>query len=294
MLNARHFGFSVLLVFCVSALLFAVSVPAAVSTAQLGGEGSELLPTPFLENKSSISCPDKSAQEFLNSYGMLKNGSEFTLKVILTPTNYSKEIGKTELYLHSYFIDRGIEPSIWVNGENIGYRNPFEMDPETDKKVEVILSAEAPEVSKRTPITLLKIVQETSKGKYLVVNITKNISSPPVEEALVEMEKAKDEIEKAKKIINETGSEEASNYLQTAELHLRNAENAYNEGRPVEAREEAKNAIESARLACEKASAARGFASMLKFVALAVVVVVVVVAVLLLLLKRQRERGKLG
>ena len=47
MLNARHFGFSALLVFCVSALLFAVSVLAAVSTAQLGGEDSELLPTPF-------------------------------------------------------------------------------------------------------------------------------------------------------------------------------------------------------------------------------------------------------
>ncbi|MCU4140270.1 MAG: hypothetical protein MW690_000201 [Methanophagales archaeon] len=62
----------------------------------------------------------------------------------------------------------------------------------------------------------------------------------------------------------------------------------------MEAREEAKNAIESARLACEKASAARGFAGMLKLVALAVVVVVVVIAVLLLLLKRQRERGKLG
>ncbi|MCU4140269.1 MAG: hypothetical protein MW690_000200 [Methanophagales archaeon] len=166
MLNARHFGFSVLLVFCVSALLFAVSVPAAVSTAQLGDGGSELLLTPFLENKSSISCPDKSAQEFLNSYGMLKNGSEFTLKVTLTPTNYSKEIGKTKLFLYSYFIDRGIEPSIWVNDENIGYRNPFEMNPETDKKVEVILSAESTRSKrKRTPITLLKIVQETSKGE---------------------------------------------------------------------------------------------------------------------------------
>jgi len=294
MLNARHFGFSVLLVFCVSALLFAVSVPVAVSTAQLGGEGSELLPTPFLENKSSISCPDKSAQEFLNSYGMLKNGSKFFLEVTLTPTNYSKEIGRTKLFFYSYFIEQGIEPSIKVNDENIGYRNPFEMNPETDKKVEVILSAEAPEVSKRTPITLLKIVQETSKEKYLVVNITKIVSSPLIEGALAEIEKAKDEIEKAKKIINETSSEEASNYLQTAELHLRNAENAYNKGRPVEAREEAKNAIESARLACEKASAARGFAGMLKLVALAVVVVVVVIAVLLLLLKRQRERGKLG
>jgi len=290
MLNARHFGFSVLLVFCVSALLFAVSVPAAVSTAQLGDGGSELLLTPFLENKSSISCPDKSAQEFLNSYGMLKNGSKFFLEVTLTPTNYSKEIGRTKLFFYSYFIEQGIEPSIKVNDENIGYRNPFEMNPETDKKVEVILSAEAPEVSKRTPVTLLKIVQETSKEKYLVVNITKIVSSPLIEGALAEIEKAKDEIEKAKKIINETGSEEASNYLQTAELHLQNAENAYNEGRPAEAREEAKNAIESAKLACEKAS----FASMLKFVALVVVVVVVVVAVLLLLLKRQRERGKLG
>ena len=295
MLHARHFCFSaffLLLVFCVSALLSVSAFLPFVATAQLGG--TELPPTLFLNNKSSISCPDKSAQEFLNTYGMLENGSEFTLKVILTPTNYSKEIGKTELYLHSYFIDKGIEPSIWVNGENIGYRNPFEMNPETDKKVEVILSAKAPEVSKRTPITLLKIVQETSKEKYLVVNITKNVSSPLIERALAEIEKAKSEIKKAKKIINETGSEEASNYLQTAELHLRNAENAYNEGRPAEAHEEAKNAIESARLACERASAARSFASMLKFVALAVVVVVAVVAVLLLLLKRQRERGKLG
>ena len=301
MLHARHFCFSAffLLVVSVAALLSASAVMPVVSAHHSNGVTEEGLPqTVYLKSEYSISCTDISAQEFLNSYGMLKNGSEFTVKVTLTPTNYSKEIGKTKLFLHSYFIDRGVEPSIWVNGENIGYRNPFEMNPETDKKVEVILSAEAsfpqPEVRKRAPITLLKIVQETSKGKYLVVNITKNISSPPVEEALVEMEKAKDEIERAKAVINETGSEEASNYLQTAELHLRNAENAYNEGRPVEAREEAKNAIESARLACEKASAARGFASMLKLVALAVVVVVVVVAVLLLLLKRQRERGKLG
>ena len=294
MLNARHFGFSVLLVFCVSALLFAVSVPAAVSTAQLGDGGSELLLTPFLENKSLISCPDKSAQEFLNSYGMLKNGSEFTLKVILTPTNYSKEIGKTELYLYSYFIDRGIEPSIWVNGENIGYHNPFEMDPETDKKVEVILSAKAPEVSVRTPITLLKIVQEASRGKYLVVDIEKNVSSPPIEEALKKIEEAKAEIEKAKKLLSNETIEEASTYLETAELHLQRAESEYRAGRPEKALEEARNATENAMLAYEKASAARGFAGMLKLVALAVVVVVVVVAVLLLLLKRQRERGKLG
>ncbi len=294
MLNARHFGFSVLLVFCVSALLFAVSVPAAVSTAQLGGEGSELLPTPFLENKSSISCPDKSAQEFLNSYGMLKNGSEFTLKVILTPTNYSKEIGKTELYLHSYFIDRGIEPSIWVNGENIGYRNPFEMDPETDKKVEVILSARAPEVSVRTPITLLKIVQETSGGEYLVVDIEREVSSPLIERVLAKIEEAKAEIEEAKKLLSNETIEEASTYLETAELHLQRAESEYLAGRPEKALEEARNATENAMLACKKVRYAESFAGTLKLVALAVVVVVVVVAVLLLLLKRQRERGKLG
>ena len=279
MLHARHFCFSAffLLVVSVAALLSASAVMPVVSAHHSNGVTEEGLPqTVYLKSEYSISCTDISAQEFLNSYGMLKNGSEFTVKVTLTPTNYSKEIGKTKLFLHSYFIDRGVEPSIWVNGENIGYRNPFEMNPETDKKVEVILSAEAPEVSKRTPITLLKIVQETSKEKYLVVNITKIVSSPLIEGALAEIEKAKDEIEKAKKIINETSSEEASNYLQTAELHLRNAENAYNKGRPVEAREEAKNAIESARLACEKASAARGFAGMLKLVALAVVVVVVV------------------
>ena len=125
MLNARHFCFSaffLLFVFCISALLSVSAFLPFVSTAQLGGGGTELLLTPFLEYKSSISCPDISAQDFLNSYGMLKNGSEFTLKVILTPTNYSKEIGKTKLFLHSYFIDRGVEPSIWVNDENIGYR----------------------------------------------------------------------------------------------------------------------------------------------------------------------------
>ena len=105
MLHARHFCFSaffLLLVFCISALLSVSAFLPVVSIAQLSGGGTELLLTPFLENKSSISCPDISAQEFLNTYGMLKNGSEFTLKVILTPTNYSKEIGKTELYLHSY------------------------------------------------------------------------------------------------------------------------------------------------------------------------------------------------
>lgn len=298
MLHARPFCFSAsfLLVFgVVAALLLASAMMPAIASAHRGNGGTELLPTLYLNvSKCSISCADASAQEFLNSYGMLKNSSEFTVKVTLTPTNYSKEIGKTKLFLHSYFIDRGAEPSIWVNGENIGYRNPFEMNPETDEKVEVILSARAPEVSARTPITLLKIVQETSRGKYLVVDIEKNVSSPLIEEALKKIEEAKVEIEEAKKLLSNETIEEASTYLETAELHLQRAESEYLAGRPEKALEEARNATENAMLACEKASAARGFAGMLKLVALAVVVVVAVVAVLLLLLKRQRERGKLG
>ena len=265
-------------------LIVAASVPLAVSTAEK---------SVFMNSNFSIYFRKSDAQNFWDTYGMLLNGSEFTVEVLITPTNYSKELGNTELHIESYFIDKGVEPAILIDGRNVEYRNPLPINPENINEIKILLTAEAVNnVKMRMPITLIKITQRTSEDEYMIENRETNVSSWLIEEAIKYMEDAKQKIKEAEKIVS--GLVNAERELENARSQLSHAENLYMQGKPEKALEEAKSALENAKIAVESARSSRSMGDVMRYVLAAVVLLIVAVAAFVWFRKRQRERGKLG
>jgi hypothetical protein len=253
-------------------------------------EESASLPTsPFL--KAEIKDP-----HYDRVYGtdLVRNGSEVSIKVVFT--NISKEIDTSTLIFHSEL--GGAVGSI--SGEGLQEKalqsgSTYILDhKKVVNEVVVTWSVEAPEVGKRTTYNLLNITQETTEGKYLVVDITKDVSSEIIEDAILAINTAKNEVEEAKRVIaNATGVDVsgAKTSLELANEHLNNSQSLYTEGKPKEALEEAERALDSAKEAEDKAKAAIGGVKYRDYGIIAAVVVIAIVAVLLVIQKRRRKRG---
>jgi hypothetical protein len=225
---------------------------------------------------------------------MVRNGSEVSIKVVFT--NISKEIDTSTLIFHSEI--GGAVGSIsgeGLQGKELQSGSTYTLDhKKVVKEVVVTWSVEAPEVGKRTTYTLLNITQETTEGTYLVVDITKDVSSEIIEDAVVAIDTAKNEVEEAKRVIaNATGVDVsgAKTSLDLANEHLNNSNSFYNEGKPKEALEEAERASDSAKEAEDKAKAAIGGVKYRDYGLIAAVVVIAIVALLLVIQKKRRKRG---
>lgn len=227
--------------------------------------------------------------------GMVKNGSEVTISVALT--NFSKEIegNESELLFHS-----DLEEQVWgisIDGTPKECKSPFTVDHREVSKAKITLTGRAPEVNKRTEekITLLNITQRIKK-EYPVICIKKYVTSQTIEDAIIAVNNAKDEITNANEAIadaEEAGLNvaDAKKSLELANEHLNNSQQCYNEGMPEEALAEAEKAWDSAKDAEAKAGSAVGGRTFRNYAIIAVVAVVVIIVFVLLLQQRRRKRG---
>jgi hypothetical protein len=187
---------------------------------------------------------------------MVRNGSEVSIKVVFT--NISKELDESTLSFYSELV--GEEGHIIDKVLKSG--GSYKLDHQKAGE-EVIVSwlGEAPDVRKRTTCTLLNIIQETTEGKYPVIDIAREVSSEAIEDAVIAINKANESIAKATLTIanaSKAGIEasDAETSLELANEHLNNSQSLYNEGRPEGAIEEAVWALDFAKEAEDKARAA--------------------------------------
>lgn len=220
---------------------------------------------------------------------MVKNGSEVSIKVVLT--NISKEIDKSTLIFYSELV--GAKGLIMEEGLKSG--SPYTLEhKEVEEEVVVIWSGTAPEVRKQETFTLLNITQETTEGKYVVEDIKEDVSSEIIYDALSAWHKAKEEIGNANRTItNATKAdvEEAKTSLDLAKEHLNNSLDFYNTGRPEEALEEANKASEYAEDAKKLAEGAKTTRRIRGYSVLAAAVVIAIVVFVFLIRQRRRKRG---
>jgi hypothetical protein len=226
--------------------------------------------------------------------GMVKNGSEVSISVVLT--NFSKVIegNKSELFFHS---DLGMLPSIIVDGTPKEYKIPFVVDHRKVREVKVMLVGDAPEVNKRREnVTLLNITQKIKEEEYSVIDIKRHVTSEVIEEALSAWHKAEEEIKKANwTIVNATEAginvEAAKTSLDLAKEHLNNSLECYNAGRPEDALEEARRASEYAKISEQRAESAACSVKSRNYGIIAAVVIIAVVAFVFLIKQRRKKRG---
>lgn len=221
---------------------------------------------------------------------MVKNGSEVSIKVVLT--NISKEIDKSTLIFYSELV--GAEGHI--REEVLKSGSPYTLEHKAVEEVVVIWSGTAPEVRKRTPYTLLNVTQETTKGEYLVVDIKRDVTSEISESAIIAIDEAREKLNSANwTIANATEKEidvsEADTTFETARLYFKDAEEAYWDGWPKESIEAATNASYYAELAKQKAESAVGAKKYISYGGLAVVAIIAIVVIVFLNRQRQKKRG---
>ena len=261
-------------------------MPLSTNVGEVHAEESTSLPTsPFLKVEIRNLGYEK-------VYGteMVRNGSEVSIKVVFT--NISKEVDESTLSFYSELV--GEEGHIIDKVLKSG--GSYKLDHQKAGE-EVIVSwlGEAPSVGKRTTCTLLNITQETTEGKYLVIDIAREVSSEAIEDAVIAINKANESIAKATLTIanaSKAGIEasDAETSLELANEHLNNSYSLYNEGKPQEALEEAELALDSAKEAEDKAEAAIGGKTKGNIALIAAVVVIAIVAFLVLTQKRRKKR----
>jgi hypothetical protein len=223
--------------------------------------------------------------------GLVEGGSEVSIKVVLT--NISKELEESTLTFYSELEgeEGHIIDAVLRDGSSYILKHK-----EAEDEVVVVWSGKAPEVGIRNSYTFLSIAQETTEGNYSVVDIEREVSSKAIEDAIVKINDAKEEIAKATVAIADAEDrgldvEAAQTSLELANEHLSNANQFYGEGNPEEAIDEAETAITSAQDAAAKAGSAVGSRTQRNYGIIAVVIVVVVVVVVLFLQQMKRKRG---
>jgi len=226
---------------------------------------------------------------------MIKNCSEVSIKVVLT--NVSKEIEESTLSFYSELTGAGGHISVDGEKEALQSGGSYKVEhKEVEEEIVISWSGAAPEVRKQETFTLLNIIQETTEGKYAVVDIEKEVSSEAIKDALNAWHKAKEEIDKANwTIINATEEgvdvSDAKTTFDLANEHLRNSLDSYNSGRPGEALEEAELAENHAKEAELKARAVIELTKYRTYSILVVVAGIVIAALIFLRVKRGRKRG---
>jgi hypothetical protein len=227
--------------------------------------------------------------------GMVKNGSEVSITVVLT--NFSREIegNKSELFFHS-----DLEDPVWgisIDGSPEECSSPFTVDHRKVGEARITLAGKAPEVKKRTEdkITLLNITQKIKK-EYSVLCLKEYVTSEIAEDALGAWHKADEEIENANwTIANATKAgidvEEAERAIKLANEHLNNSLDFYNSGRPEEALREAELASVSAGDAKEIAKGAKVVRKTRDIIVMVAIVIIAVVVLGLWAKKRSKKRG---
>ncbi len=222
---------------------------------------------------------------------MVKNGSEVSIKVVLT--NISKEIDKSTLIFYSELVgaEGHIREEVLKSGSSYTMAHK-----EVEEEAVVIWSGAAPEVGKQETFTLLNITQETTEGKYLVVDIKEDVSSEIIYDAISAWHKAKEEIENANwTIANATKAGidvgEAERAFKLANEHLNNSLDFYNGGRPEEALKEAELASVSAGDANKLAEGAKATRETMNIVVIVAIVIIMIVVFVFLIRQRRRKRG---
>jgi hypothetical protein len=225
---------------------------------------------------------------------MIKNGSKVTVEVVLSDFSNVIEGNKSGLLFQT---DLGKFPSISVDGVPKDYASPFTVDHNEDEEVQVTLIGNAPEAYKRTEnVTLLSITQKIQEKEYLVIEIKRDVSSEIIEDAVIAIFNAGEEIAAANESIanaEEAGVnvDEAKTRLALANEHLTNARQLYNEGRSGEAIEEAELALTSAQDAAAKAGSAVGGKTQRNYGIIAAVIIIAAVAFIVVFQQRKRKRG---
>ncbi len=281
--NSRHIlTLLVIGTFCLMPLSMSVCVAE---------ESTSLSTTPF----ANVEIKDLRYDEVYGT-GMVEGGSEVSIKVVLT--NISKELDESTFSFQSKLVGaigsisgEGLEEKALQSGSSYTLNHKKVVD-----EVVIIWSGEAQEVGKRAAFTLLNVTQETTEGEYSVVDIKIDVTSQTIEDAIIAVNKAKEEIEKATFAIadaEEAGLNvaDAKRSLELANEHLNNSQQSYNNEQPEEALVEAEKALDSAKEAEAKAGSAVGGRTLRNYATIAVVVVIAIVAFVLLLQQRQRKRG---
>jgi hypothetical protein len=272
--------FSLILAFFLMSLCMSVSEIVAKEQADLQeSKYVEVKPSPFIEYEK--------VRE------MVKNGSEVSITVILT---FSPEINESKLFFHSDLKNASghitIEGSPMLkNGDSITVNHQ-----EAKNEVRIGWSGEAPEVNKRgEDVTLLNITQKITE-EYSVIDIKRDVTSEIIEDAISAQGEAREKVESANRtIVNATEAgvdvSEAKTSLETANLYLKDANDAYWQGRQEDSIVAATNASHYAELAKEKAESAVGSMKYRNYGILAAVVVIAVVILGLWAKKRSKKRG---
>jgi hypothetical protein len=219
-------------------------------------ESTSLSTTPFMHAE----LKDLRYDEVYGT-GMVEGGSEVSIKVVLT--NVSKEIDESTFSYHSELkgaigsiSGEGLKEKVLQSGSSYTLKHKQVVD-----EVVISWSGEAPEVGKRAAFTLLNVTQETTEGEYSVVDIKIDVTSQTIEDAIIAVNNAKEEIAKANEAVdnaedaglNVAGAKDS---LDLANEYLNNSQQYYNEGMPEEALEEAELALKSAQEVEEKAESA--------------------------------------
>jgi len=276
-----------ILVLIVVGAFFLMPLNVSASDAK---EETSLPKSPFVTAEiKNIGCDRVSETE------MIKNCTEVSIKVVLT--NVSKEIEDSTLSFYSELTGAGGHISVDGEKEALQSGGSYKVEhKEVEEEIVISWSGAAPEVRKQETFTLLNIIQETTEGKYAVVDIEKEVSSEAIKDALNAWHKAKEEIDKANwTIINATEEgvdvSDAKTTFDLANEHLRNSLDSYNSGRPGEALEEAELAENHAKEAELKARAVIELTKYRTYSILVVVAGIVIAALIFLRVKRGRKRG---
>jgi hypothetical protein len=260
-----------------------------MSVCCVAAEESSALPqSPFVTAKVTNINYD-----IVSGTGMVENGSEVSIKVVLK--DFVKEIegDKSELFLYS-----DLQGPVWgisLDGVSKEFRSPFTIDHGKVTEAYITLTGKAPEVYKREDnVTLLRITQKV-KEEYAVIDIENDVTSEMIESALKAWHNAREAIEVANESIakaNATGVnvKEATKSLELANEHLSNSLDFYNSGRQEEALEEAQLAFVSAEEAKKLAEGAKSASQITNYGIIAAVVVIAVVILVFLLMQRMKKR----
>jgi|GEM_PF-1952261 hypothetical protein len=243
------------------------------------------------------------------SIGELQMDQDVTIKITLEEGPGADSLGTSTLSFETglatpiswtvQLLDKEDNPVDTISRSSKDFT--IEVDHQEFEKISVVLSGKAPVVTKRTQVTVVKILQTVNDGgnyeTLKVVDIKSYVTSSDISDALTAIQTAEMEIEKAKDAINDaekaggdTSLAEAE--LQNAEQFLENAKSLYNAGTSGSAYLAAKNAIDSAKRAYEyaveakeKAEASAWRSKMIIYGAIGAIAVVVVIALIL------RQRG---
>ena len=291
-MKALKINQSQILILIVVCAFFLMPLSASVSVSD-AKEPTSLQESPFVSAEIKNIGYDR-----VSETEMIKNGSEVSIKVVLT--NFREEIEESTLIFYSELTEAGGHISVDGEKEALQSGGSYKVEhKEVEKEIMISWSGAAPEVGKQERFTLLNIIQETTERKYVVVDIEKEVSSEAIKKALNAWHKAKEEIDKAKwTIINATEEgvdvSDANTTLELANEHLHNSLDFYNSGEHDEALEEAELAEDYAKSAEVKARARtelKTYRTYGTYSILVVVAVIVIAALVFLRVKRGRKRG---